>query len=556
MTPSRLSATTTIVLVALLDLAVASRAGAQVSAAGGQQGATGSQAISLADALRRAETQSEQVGIARAGVTRASGEEITARSQAFPQISASAGYTRTLKSQFEGAFGGGGDTEPQTPTSPPAPCAQYFRDGTATLDERISGVETATRCSLGLSAFDGFGDLPFGQENQYNLGLQLSQALFSGGRISAANDVARSGRRVADIELGSQQAQLKIDVTEAYYDAALADRLVEIADSSLAQTEQALRLMELGRQVGDKSEFDLLRARVTRDNQRPVLIERRSQRDVAYFRLKQLLGIPFETRLQLTTGIQDENLQLGGLPSGSDTTSSMRATVRQAAEAVTAQEGLLRIQRSERLPTVNLSSAYGKVGYPSGLPGWNDFLDNWTVGVALQVPVFTGGRLRGSELVARAGVDEARLRLQQVNELAALDARATIATLQQSEEAWRASLGTVEQAQRAYEIAQVRFREGLSTQLELTESRVLLQQAQANRAVAARNLQVIQVRLTLLRDLPLNAGGSSQQTGGSAQQQLQQQLQQRMQQQGSQSAPPGAAGGTGQVGGIGGGTNQ
>jgi outer membrane protein TolC len=71
-------------------------------------------------------------------------------------------------------------------------------------------------------------------------------------------------------------------------------------------------------------------------------------------------------------------------------------------------------------------------------------------------------------------------------------------------------LGTVEQAQRAYEIAEVRFREGLSTQLELTESRVLLQTAQANRAVAARNLQVVRVRLSVLRDLPLAPNGSQQ----------------------------------------------
>ncbi len=500
MTNNRISAIAALALVATLGSVPASSALAQ--------------AISLEEALRRAEAQSELVGIARTGVARADGQQISARSQLFPQISANAGYTRTLKSQFE-SFSAGGDS----------------------------------------SGFEGLSDLPFGQANQYSVGLALSQALFSGGRITAVGDVARSGRRVADIELGSQLALLKVDVTEAYYDAALADRLVEIADSSLAQTEQALRQMELGKQVGDKSEFDLLRARVTRDNQRPIVIQRRSQRDVAYFRLKQLIGIPFESALQLSTGIQDENMQLAALPAGTDTTSAMRSSVRQAAEAVTAQEGLLRIQRSERLPTVSLTSQFGRVGYPKGLPAWNDFLSNWSVGVGLQVPVFTGGRIRGDEVVARAAVDEARLRMQQVRELAALDARATIASLRESEEAWRASLGTVEQAQRAYEIAQVRFREGISTQLELTEARVLLQTARANRAVAARNLQVVQVRLTLLRDLPLGGtgAGASQQTGGSAQQQLQQQLQQRMQQQG----PQGAAGATGgQVGGIGGGRTQ
>ena len=68
---------------------------------------------------------------------------------------------------------------------------------------------------------------------------------------------------------------------------------------------------------------------------------------------------------------------------------------------------------------------------------------------------------------------------------------------------WEASAGTVQQAQRAYEIAEIRYREGLSTQLELSDARLLLVQAQANRAQAGRDLQVARVHVALLPDLPL-----------------------------------------------------
>jgi outer membrane protein TolC len=66
-----------------------------------------------------------------------------------------------------------------------------------------------------------------------------------------------------------------------------------------------------------------------------------------------------------------------------------------------------------------------------------------------------------------------------------------------------ASRGTAEQASRAYDIATVRYREGISTQTELNDSRIALQQAEANRATAARDLQVARIRLALLHDLPL-----------------------------------------------------
>jgi outer membrane protein TolC len=51
----------------------------------------------------------------------------------------------------------------------------------------------------------------------------------------------------------------------------------------------------------------------------------------------------------------------------------------------------------------------------------------------------------------------------------------------------------------------VRYREGISTQTELAEARLLLQQAQAQRAQSARALQVARLRLALFRDLPLGA---------------------------------------------------
>jgi outer membrane protein TolC len=95
--------------------------------------------------------------------------------------------------------------------------------------------------------------------------------------------------------------------------------------------------------------------------------------------------------------------------------------------------------------------------------------------------------------------------LQQVKELAALDTQSASTELLAARAVWEASSGTVQQATRAYEIADVRYRNGVSTQLELTDSRLLLQQAEANRAVAARDLQVARARVALLPDLPLSA---------------------------------------------------
>jgi hypothetical protein len=105
---------------------------------------------------------------------------------------------------------------------------------------------------------------------------------------------------------------------------------------------------------------------------------------------------------------------------------------------------------------------------------------------------------------ARADVESARLRLQQTRERSDLDARTTVVQLASAVAAWEASAGTEEQARRAYQIAEVRYREGVSTQTELNDQRIQLAQAQVTRARAARDLQVARIRLALQPVLPLS----------------------------------------------------
>jgi outer membrane protein TolC len=185
-------------------------------------------------------------------------------------------------------------------------------------------------------------------------------------------------------------------------------------------------------------------------------------------------------------------------------------------ESVKAQEGLLRAARADRFPTISLTSGYQRLFFPtSTFPQLNDFRENWTVGVSAGVSLLSGGRTRGGELMAQANLREARARLKQAREFAALDSRVALSQLEQAEATWRASQGTAEQARRAYSIDQIRYREGISTQTDLTQSQLLVEQAMVNRAVAARDLAVARMRLALLKDLPLSAGaGGSGNTAG------------------------------------------
>jgi outer membrane protein len=449
---------------------------------------------------------------------RAAGAQYQARSQYMPQLNATAGYTKTLKSQFSG-----------------------FASSSSNTD--------TTKSSSSGGGFD-LSKTSFGATNQWSGGLSFSQNVFTGGRITAQNQAAAAQVRSANIEVAAQRAQASLDVTSAYYDAVLADQLVTIADSSVAETDAVLAQTKVSKQVGNASEYELLRAQVTHDNQLPVAIQARANRQVAYLRLKQLLNMPLDDALQLTTGIEGADgptLPAVAVNVATDTAVSSRAPMREIEEAVRVQEAQVRIARAERIPSLAIVSNYQRLYFPSNVfPSLGAGVNNWTVGVSTNFPILDGGRIKGDQLIAQAGLQQARAQREQTRQFAGLDTRVALNALQEAQATWDASRGTTDQAQRAYAIDQVRYREGISTQTDLAQSRLLLEQAKANRAQAARNLAVARVRLALLRDLPLQSGtgaaSSTQGAAGAVQQQQQQQQQTQQQRSGSS---PQAAGGTG-----------
>ncbi|HYD54437.1 MAG TPA: TolC family protein, partial [Gemmatimonadaceae bacterium] len=236
----------------LLLFALAAPAGAQqvVSAA--------ARPLSLEDAVRLAQERSEDVTVARAGLTRARGQLLQARSRFLPQLDGSLAYTKTLKSQFE-AFGAGGGTDSGGPPQPQSLCAPRI-PANATPEQRAAALAQATTCEStgGFGGID-FSKVGFGAKNQWALGLQFAQPLFTGGRVTAGFRAAQAGQRAAELTLTQRRAQIALETTQAYYDAALADRMVAIADSTLDQTEDVLRQTTVARRVGNQSEFELLR---------------------------------------------------------------------------------------------------------------------------------------------------------------------------------------------------------------------------------------------------------------------------------------------------------
>lgn len=433
--------------------------------------------LSIEEALRLAEAASEDVEIARAGVLEAEAQKDRATSQLYPQVGGSLSYNRTIFSEFD------------------------------VLREVTPAPEAGDVGSL-------FEDLPFGRRNNWSAGLALSQNLYTGGRISAQRRLAEAGFASAKVSAHAARASAVLLAAQAYYDAVLTERLVEIAEATFAQAEKTFEQVRTGESVGARPEFDVLRARVALENQRPAVLQRRIERDLAHLRLRQVLELPADRRIRLTTSLSEAPAgmlvkvarEIAEVPEDAETP---RPPVLLAREAVVASEASVEVARSQRWPSLAFTSQFGLVNYPEApLPDFSEWRRNWTVGLSLQVPIFTGFRIGADVAVARAQAMQAKAQLDQLDELTRLDTLSARKQLEAAELVWEATGSSVAQAEQAYEIAELRYREGISTQLELDDTRLALQQARATRALAARDLQISRIRVALLPRLPLSQSGT------------------------------------------------
>ena len=424
-------------------------------------------ALSFADAVGAAERAAESVAVARAEVDRSEALVSGAIGAFLPDVAGTASYQRTLASQFDNIDFGGG-----------------------------------------MAATDGGSALPFGQPNNWNLGVRITQPLFDGLRTQALTQQARAGLRASRLGVLSTRAQAVQAVALAYFDAVLAQRQVEIAEVTYQEAEKTFKETELGFKQGTSPEFDLVRAEVARDNQKTLVVQFGVQRDVTLVQLRRLIGVPVDRPLSLTTGLDTDDVaavaESARVAAGVEKRAASVA-VAQAHESVAANEAAVAAARAAYFPTIAAVSDLGFVNYQKQ-PFNSEWFTNWTVGVNLSIPIFDQFRRRTQLRQNQAVLAGARAQLQQAREVSQVEAAQASAAVASSLTQLENSTRTVKQAKRAYEIAELRFKQGASTHLEIVDARVQLEQSLLVQARAARDLRLARVRQELLPALPLGVG--------------------------------------------------
>jgi len=429
--------------------------------------------LSLDEAVQRALASGEEMRTARAQVREANGQVTEAWAAALPQVTSSVVYTRQFASIFEG--------------------------------QQSSGTTTAD--SVFNDLLDFFKNTGFGSANAWNVELRASQLLWSSGKVGAALRAAKAYRRGASATADETAGDIAFRVKRAYLDAGLAARLVEISRAGLGQAREHLAQVQRYQLAGARAEYDLLRAQVDVANQEPVVVEAENGLALALLELRRLVNVPADRSLELTTPLvsPDGTLPVALLDSLG---TPGRAAVTAAEAAVAVREQAVKVARADRLPVLAVASTLSHQAFPDQVTPFDTrFRRNWNAEVRLSIPIFLGLRTVGAVERAQAVLEQTRAQRDQVIEQVALDVAHARAELERARSLIAARRVTVRQARRAQHLATVRYANGMSTQLEVTDARLLAQQAETNEVRATRDylFALAQLEHAVGRPVPVQA---------------------------------------------------
>lgn len=368
---------------------------------------------------------------------------------------------------------------------------------------------------------DDYIPIRFGADNTWASTISFEQPLFRAGVFVA---VGAAGRfRTFQNEVVRGQAQSVVTgVRTAYYQLLLAQEQVRLTENSVARVRESLHETRALNRAGLASDYEVLRLEVELANLEPNL--RRAENTVLQARRQLAIQADVENheslRVQGTLAEMDledlaansaanrEVLGFTGFSAGGEgavdraleSASRGRSDLRQLELNEELRRTEVRVEQMSYLPEVTLFGNYIINAQDNGSPNFFAAGDGQRaysriVGVRVSVPIFSGFRQGARIDQRRASVRQAEAQTRQAVDLAASQVRSLVEGSDEALARARAQRLAVTQAGRGFEIASAQYREGLGSQLELTDSEVALRQSEFNYAQAVYDYLVAKAQL-------------------------------------------------------------
>ena len=332
-----------------------------------------------------------------------------------------------------------------------------------------------------------FPDFEPGEQELWGLAVEVSQPLYSGGKVQAAVDLARLVVDITDAQVASARLDLALGAAETFYRALKARRALDRLESQRVAREGALKVVNDRFELGEATRLEKLRAEAALAEVAPTLAEARGELRVQESILRSLLGFGPNDPLLLTETSSPDTEASSETPEGlpkdnKDTKDNIVAWLSLAAEnrpelvdldlQLEALDRQKVVTEAEGRPQLDLSGSYGRQVRLLDDLEENLFAD-WRVTVGMKWNLFDGGRIKGQVAQLESRRDQLRFQREEQVRRIALDIRRSLAGSQTARERLAAARPAAAAAREAARVAAETYQLGVGLQADLLDAQDL-----------------------------------------------------------------------------------
>jgi outer membrane protein TolC len=416
------------------------------------------QSFTIDEAIRTALKNNSDIKIAVMNVQKASAAVHEAFGYALPSLDFSAGFTHFV----------------EKPKTPFPDFAALLGNATYSIlfDENVIPRDDSKFKPVGYSLQS------FALSNNYETKLQLTQILF--------NSAVFRGIGASQIYLDLSKAQLKntisttiLNVQKAFYGVLLTKEVYLITKASFENAQENYKNVSALYEQGLVSEFDNLQAEVQVENIRPTLLNMENKLKDAKDGLKILLGLNPEKEIDVEGNITYQPMPIPEHQDMIEAVLKSNLSLETLDLKARVDDAFIDLDRAEYWPTL---AAFGNYSYSGSSDNW-DFQNysSLTVGLNLSINIWKGQQTANRVEQSTLNYQQTAEQVSQLKDFLTAQVKSKINELERVQTVVEAQDKNVSLAERAYQIATVRYKEGTSSQLEVQNADIALRQARLNR---------------------------------------------------------------------------
>lgn len=304
------------------------------------------------------------------------------------------------------------------------------------------------------------------QEQELNhLGVEVTQPLYTFGKIGAAVDLAKEVAAATEAQIEAARLDTALAAAVAYYDLLAAQEALATFKEQERARREALAVVQARYDIGEATRLELLQAQATLSELLPDLASTEGQIEVARARLRGILALAADSPLEVKPVAREE---LAEPPAAAVLLAEARrerpelADLERQAEALRSQQ---EVTRADGRPQIELTGRYGREARVAGDLSDPLFAD-WSVNVGLRWEFFDGGRRKGQVAQLESRRRQLELQRRDLLDSIRLEIEEAISDYRTARARLRAAGVAVTSAREAARVAEESYREGVALQAD------------------------------------------------------------------------------------------